>query len=276
MPILHIFIISILQGITEFLPISSSGHLLLFHSIVQQPDSLEAEQVNLLLDIAVHVGTLFAVVAYFWKDIWRMTLGCFPLMTGRWDHPDAKLNIHIVISSIPVIIAGFALHAWDPLWLRETWIVATTTIVFGALLWLSDARGEAQRGNENMTIKDAILIGLAQCLALIPGTSRSGITMTASRFLGFARTEAARYSLLLSTIAISGAGTVGAMDVAAIITPDLAKAILLAIVLSGLSAIIAIAVMMKWLEKQSFKVFAIYRFILGAALFIALGMGWIA
>ena len=275
MPIFHIFIISILQGITEFLPISSSGHLLLFHSIIQQSDSLAAEQINLLLDIAVHVGTLFAVVGYFWKDIWRMTLGCFPLMAGRWDHPDAKLNIHILISSIPVIIAGLALHAWDPLWLRETWIVATTTIVFGALLWLSDTQEQAQRSHETMTLKEALLIGLAQCLALIPGTSRSGVTMTASRFLGFSRTQAARYSLLLSTIAISGAGTIGAMDVAAIMTPELAKTILVAIVLSCLSAVIAIALMMKWLQKQSFKIFAIYRFILGGALFAALGMGWI-
>lgn len=276
MPILHIFILAALQGITEFLPISSSGHLLLFHSIVENPQTWEAQQINLLLDIAVHVGTLCAVCLYFWKDIWLMTKGCVPLLCGRWQHEGAKLNLHILVSSIPVIIAGLALHTIDPLWLRETWIVATTTIVFGALLWWADEHKHATRENKTMTLREAVIIGLAQCLALIPGTSRSGITMTASRALGFSRTEAARYSLLLSTIAISGAGAVGATDVAGIITPELAQSILWAIVLSCVSAVVAIALMMKWLQKQSFKIFAIYRFILGAALFIALGFGVIS
>lgn len=276
MPVLHIFLLALLQGITEFLPVSSSGHLLLFHSLVDQAQTVEAEQIDLLLDIAVHVGTLFAVVIYFWKDIWLMTKGCGPLLLGRFQHEGARLNIHILISSVPVIIAGFALHALDPLWLRQTWIVAATTIIFGALLWWADETKQATRNNAQMSALDALWIGLAQVLALIPGTSRSGITMTASRMLGFSRTEAARYSLLLSTVAISGAGTIGALDVATIITPELAQTILIAIGLSFISALVAIALMMKWLQNQSFKIFAIYRFILGAALIVGLVFGILA
>ena len=139
MPILHVVLIALIQGVTEFLPVSSSGHLVLFHGfagsdVVGGSD----QQMSLLIDIAVHVGTLLAVCLYFWRDIWLMMKGCMPLLMGRFNDQGAQLNIYILISSIPVIVAGFALHALDPYWLREIWVVATTTIIFGALLWYAD------------------------------------------------------------------------------------------------------------------------------------------
>lgn len=275
MPIFHIIILAVIQGITEFLPISSSGHLLLFHGIWGDNSAPNAEIINLILDISVHAGTLFAVLLYFRADIATMTSGLWHIITGRLQTEGARLSLNLIISSIPVIIAGFILHAIDPLWLRETWIVATTTIVFGILLWVVDIKNPANKTIKDTSFKDAILIGLAQILALIPGTSRSGITITASRALGYSRTEAARYSLLLSTIAISGAGTLGSMDLMDHSSPELSVHILIALAVSFATALGAIALMMKWLQTQNFKIFAIYRIILGIGLFTALGFGWI-
>ncbi len=277
MPLFYVIMLAVIQGITEFLPVSSSGHLVLFHGIVDGAQTIEGKEINLLLDIAVHVGTLIAVCVYFWRDIWMMLIGGFNLIGGRIEHEGAKLNIYILVSSAPVIVAGFLLHAINPLWMREIWVVASTTIIFGAFLWYADDKGEdiASRAKEDMTIKDALIIGFAQVLALIPGTSRSGVTMTASRLLGFSRIEAARYSLLLSTVAISGAGALGAMDVVEIATPELAMSVLIGIAASFVAALIAISLMMRWLATQTFRVFAIYRFILGGVLLAALAAGWI-
>ena len=272
MPLLHIIIIAITQGITEFLPISSSGHLVLLHSTFGQTNA----EANLTLDIAVHVGTLFAVLIYFHRDIKTMLIGILKLVTGQTDHAGSRLAMMILVSSLPVILAGLILHMIDPYWLRNPWIVASTTLIFGALLWFIDDLKSEERTAETMHLKDALLIGLAQMLALIPGTSRSGITMTAARFLGFTRIESARYSLLLSIIAISGAGIMGAKDLIAMNSLTLTTDITIAAALSFATALAAIALMMKWLSTQSFKIFALYRIILGLGLFAALGLGFIA
>jgi undecaprenyl-diphosphatase len=267
----HIIISTLIQGITEFLPISST-HLIIFHKIAGQASA----ENNLFLDIGVHVGTLFAVLIYFWRDIAAMLTGLIHLITGKLDHAGARLAMMIIISSIPVILAGLALHMINPLWLRETWILATTTLIFGGLLWFVDDFKAQDRALETLTIKDALFIGLAQTIALIPGTSRSGITMTAGRGLGFSRTDSARYSLLLSIIAISGAGMLGGKDLLEVDNIALTTDIAIASALSFVTALIAIAVMMKWLTTQSFKIFAIYRIILGLSLFAALGLGIIS
>lgn len=278
MPILQIMLLAIIQGVTEFLPISSSGHLLLFHKLLEANAEASQQELHLLLDIAVHVGTLIAVCLYFWRDIGRMAIGVVPLIMGRWKHPQARLNIRIVISSIPVVLVGFLLYLIDPLWLRQTWVVATTTVLFGIALWYADERSKGASGmrtDAEMSLKEAFYIGCAQILALIPGTSRSGITMTASRFLGFSRTEAARYSLLLSTLAITGAGVLGTVKSADIIAPELFADLAIAACFSCVAAWIAVAVMMKWLAKQSFRIFAIYRIALGLVLFAAIALGWL-
>ncbi len=221
-----------------------------------------------MLDVAVHVGTLASVLLYFRQDLVKMLCGLI-----HWKSEGAKLNTYIIVSSIPVIAAGFMLHALSPDFLRSVQVMAWTTLIFGIILWFADAKSPSNKSLNDMSIKDALLIGLAQILALIPGTSRSGITMTMGRALGYNRTEAARYSMLLAIIAIAGAGTLGTLDLIesqnAALTFDMA----LAAVFAFITGYIAITLMMKWLERATFKVFAIYRIILGIGLLVGLYSG---
>ncbi len=265
MPLFHIVILALIQGITEFLPISSSGHLVLAHTVMNA-DTLSGWEEDLTMDIAVHIGTLFAVLLYFWRDIFRMLSGLTGLVTSKKDTEGTNLLLHVIIGSLPVIAAGFALHMWEPAWLRSLTVMAWATVIFGIILWAADRFGKTDYTLTDMTFKNAFLIGLAQILALIPGTSRSGITMTAARFLGFSRRESAHFSLLLATVAISGAGALTGLDLWQSGNVTLGMDALLAIILSFFAAMIAIALMMKWLEKSSFTPFAIYRIILGLIL----------
>ena len=263
MPLLHLTVLALVQGITEFLPISSSAHLVLVPVLTGWDDQ------GLILDVAVHVGTLFAVLVYFWRDIMLMVVGAVQLVTGRWTE-GARLALLVVVASVPALAAGFALHALAPDLLRSVEVIAWATLGFGLLLWLSDRIGGIARRVEALRFGDAVLIGLAQALALIPGTSRSGITMTAGRFLGMARDEAARFSLLLSIPTILGAGAVGALDIYEAGDVALGTDAALAAGLAFLSALIAIALMMRWLRHASFTPFVIYRLLLGIGLLVYL------
>ncbi len=258
----QIIILAVVQGITEFLPISSSGHLTLLHNLFDGEDVTAQYETNHLFDIAVHVGTLFAVLLYFWKDVWRMICGllCFQNKEKRGA---GILALQVGVASIPVIIAGFVLHAWSPSFLSALYVVAWANIFYAILLWLSD-KTEVKEGKaiETLGWKDAIIIGTSQALALIPGTSRSGITMTTARFLGFDRTDAARFSMFLGMVAISGAGLLGAIDIDWSNT-ELGMDIALAIVFSFISALVAIFLMMRWIAKASFTPFVIYRLVFG-------------
>lgn len=273
MALFHIILLALIQGITEFLPISSSGHLVLFHATIGGAGSAGAWDENILFDIAVHIGTLMAVCVYFWRDIWRLIRGAVLTLSFRFDGTDARLFQYVVLGSIPVIAAGFALYLWQPDFLRSLYTMAWATLVFGVILWVIDERSPDSRKLEQMGFKDALLVGLSQVLALIPGTSRSGITMIAGRALGYGRIEAARFSLLLSTTVISGAGVLSAKDVFESGDVALAGDVFLAMILSALAALGAIALMMKWLARATFKPFAIYRILLGAGLLIALYSG---
>lgn len=265
MPLLHIIILAFIQGITEFLPISSSGHLVLAHAALDG-NAVQEWDKHILMDVAVHVGTLFSVLIYFRKDLSLMLSGLFALFTGRFNHTGNTLTLKIIIGSIPVIIAGFILNNMEPSWLLAVEIVAWTTLIFGVVLWIADRVEQSPKTLADMSYTHAILIGIAQCLALIPGTSRSGITMTAARFLGYNRTECAHYSLLLGIIAISGAGALGGLELLKDPNLTIGQDIMIAAVLAFISGYIAIALMMKWLARASFTPFAIYRIILGAGL----------
>ena len=264
---LPLIILALIQGLTEFLPVSSSGHLVLVHHIF---GGIESWDERLILDVAVHVGTLFSVLIYFRKDVWAMLCGLLDWTKRDFSSDGARLNIYVLIASIPVILAGLVLHILKPEAMLMLEVMAWATILFGILLWIADSLKTESKTIHDMHLKDAILIGLAQCLALIPGTSRSGITMTASRFLGYSRSESARFSLLLAIIAISGAGAIGSLELISSGNAQLGLDALIAALLAFISGWIAIALMMKWLERFTFKIFAIYRIILGAALLLIL------
>lgn len=265
MPLLHLIILAVVQGVTEFLPISSSGHLILTWDLLSfarpEDQNLEAPD-QLVLDIAVHVGTLLAVCCYFWREVWMMTAGTAKLLRGRRS-PGAKLAGYVVLATIPVIAAGFFAKDFVTAELRSVEVIAWATIGFGLLLWVADRMGMLIHRLEHLSIGSALFIGLMQVLALIPGTSRSGITMTAARFLGFERAEAARFSLLLAIPAILGAGLLAGHDLYRSGNVALGLDAAVAAGLSFISALMAIAVMMIWLRRAGFGPFVVYRILLG-------------
>lgn len=274
MPIYQIILLALIQGLTEFLPISSSGHLGLFHCFTDQCSSWDQD--NVAMDISVHVGTLIAVLIYFRRDVFKMFCGIKDVATGNVKSENPKLLLFVIIGSIPVILAGLALHVFEPDWLKTLYVIAWTTLLFGIVLWWVDVKYPVTRSLDNLTYKDAILIGLAQVLALVPGVSRSGITMTAARTLGFSRAESAHYSMLLAMVAITGAGTLIGLDLIKDGNTQLDQDALIGVVTSFFSSWIVLALMMKYLEKFSFMPFAVYRIILGGLLLVLLYTGVIA
>ena len=260
MTMLHIIVVALIQGITEFLPISSSGHLILIPQLTGWQDQ------GLLVDVAVHVGTLAAILVYFFRDAWGLARGGISL-TGMISAPaDKRRFLFILVGTIPAGIVGVAftkLGVTD--YLRSVELVAFMLIFYGVLLYWADKVGAQTRRFEEMTLKDALIVGAAQALALIPGTSRSGVTMTAARLLGYSRVEAARFSFLLSIPAVAGAGLLVGLDLA---DADVAlqKDALIAGGLTFLAALGAMAVLMAWLRRASMAVFAIYRIALGLGL----------
>ncbi len=247
------------QGITEFLPISSSAHLILVPVFTGWVDQ------GLIIDVALHVGTLGAVILYFWRDLWAMTLGLVRLVRGRRDS-GARLIGYLILGTLPVLAAGFAFNRYVPGGLRDIRVIGWTTLGFGILLYIFDRVGMTVRRVEHMGVFDVLVIGFAQVLALVPGTSRSGITMSAARMLGFERPDAARFSLLLSIPTILGAGTLESIELWKRgdlgLTGDAVSAAGLAFV----AALISIAVMMAWLKRATFTPFVVYRVALGGFL----------
>ena len=243
----------------EFLPISSWGHLVLLKELAHWPDH------GLVMEVAVHVGSLGAVVVYFRRDLWAMVLGVVRATRGRPD-PGTRLAALMVVGTIPVVVAGFAVDRIFGDSLRTLEVVAWTTFVFAIVLYVTDRRGMTVRRLEHMAYGDAIVIGLAQTLALVPGTSRSGITMSAARMLGMERVEAARFSMLLSIPAILGAGCWMAVELYQAGDAALTESAVLAAAMAFIAATIAISALMAWLRRASFTPFVVYRVVLGGAL----------
>jgi undecaprenyl-diphosphatase len=264
---IHIVILALVQGITEFLPISSSGHLIMLPHLFRWSDQ------GLIVDVAVHVGTLGAVVLYLWRDVWRMTTGFGRLLRGR-RNPDATLALFVVAATVPVVIAGFALKRYYPEGIRDLAVVGWATLGFGVVLWIADRVGMTVRRIEHIGFWDAMLIGLSQVLALVPGTSRSGITMTAARLLGMERPDAARFSMILSIPTIVGAGVLEGWELYKLGDARLTADVFLAATLAFVAAIVAIILMMAWLKRASFTPFVIYRIALGIFL-VAFAYGYV-
>ena len=253
---IQIAVLAIIQGITEFLPISSSGHLALAPMLLGWKDQ------GLAMDVAVHMGALGAVVFYLWREIWMMLCGLAKLTTGRIDE-GAKLAWLIVIASIPVIISGLAVKAYLGDSLRIPLLMGWAFIIGGILLYLGDRYGLKIRRISHITTGSALLIGVAQALAVIPGASRAGTTITMARLLGYERRDAARFSMLLSIPAIAGAGFLHGTDVIQGGNTAFQADLLLAAGLAFVAALLAIIVMMSWLQRQSFTPFVFYRIALG-------------
>ena len=268
MTIIQWIVLAVIQGITEFLPISSSAHLLLPSQLLNWPVQ------GLAFDVAVHLGSLLAVIIFFRQTIWDIAKNFLASLMKK-PH-DTSLSMHgwlIIISTIPAVVVGYLakdvidtlLH--DPSSKLPTLVIAITTVVFGLALWWADANAKQSKSIKQLTWKDALFIGCAQALALIPGTSRSGITMTAGLMLGMKKVDTARFSFLLSIPLILAAGLLLTIDL--IRTPDAfdIQALAFGTVLSFVSAFACIVLFLKWIERSGFLPFVIYRLVLGLVLF---------
>lgn len=258
MTLVQIIVLSLIQGLTEFLPVSSSAHLILGSKFFSWPDQ------GLVFDVATHLGTLLAVLVYFRKDILNMVLSWKGNASG--NESARRLGPILVLASVPAIIAGGLLHGWVESALRDTRVIAFSTIGFGLLLWWADARFARDKGLADISIKTGLVIGLAQMLALVPGTSRSGITITMGRMLGFGADSAARFSFLLSMPVIAAAGAYGFLRMFSHDTPIDWLQFSLAIVLSAVAGWACIAAFLALLKRVGLVPFVIYRLILGLAL----------
>jgi undecaprenyl-diphosphatase len=258
-PLLHILALSIIQGATEFLPISSSGHLILAPFLTGWPDQ------GLAIDVSAHLGTLLAVLVYFWRDVWRMLVGLWHLICGRLDE-GGRLMLFLLAATVPALAGGLLVDQYFSDVLRNPLIIAWTLIGFGIVLYLADRVGMTVNQVEHMTLAQALTIGLAQVLAFVPGTSRSGITMTAARLLGFERGEAARFSFLLSIPAISAAGLWKGRELISGSDAAMLQSAALTMAFSAVAGFFAIAFLMAWLRRSGFLPFVVYRILLGGLL----------
>ncbi len=261
MDILQIVILALVQGLTEFLPISSSAHLILVPVLTDWPDQ------GLAFDVAVHAGTLTAVVLYFRRELARMLVEWFASFRGRVT-PDARLAWAVLIGTVPVGLAGLVFKDVIETQFRSPMVIAAATIVFGVLLWVADISGRRSRNEYALALLDVLVIGLAQALALIPGTSRSGITITAGLMLGLNREAAARFSFLLSIPVIFLAGSLETLDYLSEASIQDATPLLTGALISAVSAYACIHYFLKLLERIGMLPFVAYRLLLGVILVV--------
>lgn len=277
MNVLQALVLGFVQGVTEFFPISSSAHLIIIPRILSWPDQ------GLEFDAVLHLGTLMALLVFFWKDWQRMILKFFAdvpslfrqssqlSFTERFKllNQDSKLLIFIVLSSIPAGLAGLLFDQWIEDNLREITLISYMLIGVGFLMWLVDRGEEKNKSGEKINLKDALFIGFAQVLALIPGVSRSGITIIAGRMLGFGREASVRFSFLLATPVVLAAGV---YKLTAIFAEGVSLGLLVGFLSSTLVGFLAIKFLLSLVKKFSFFPFVIYRILL--AVFLLLSTSW--
>jgi undecaprenyl-diphosphatase len=257
----HLFSLALIQGITEFLPISSSGHLILLPSFTNFPDQ------GLLIDVSVHVGTLLAVVIYFWRDSLSILKGFSDLVTGNRHSGSAQLTKFLTLATIPVIVLGLILKITDLIDIfRNIKVIGWTMIIFGIFLYLADRFSLSEKINLNYSIKDAFIMGLWQSAALIPGTSRSGATITAARILGYERKSAARIAMLMSIPTILASGSLEIANVWHKADFSHFNDAIVVISLSFIFAFLTLTIMMRLLNSINFTPYVIYRILLGILL----------
>ncbi len=245
---IEILILSVIQGISEFLPISSSAHLILVSSFYDFGTS------SLLIDISLHLGSLFAILFYFKKDLLDLK-------------SNQKLLVLIIVGSLPLIIFGYILYTTETIYLlRDIKLIAWTTLFFGIILYFADQRKIENNISTNLNIKSILFIGLFQILALIPGVSRAGITMTAARFLKFNRVDSGKISFLLSIPALTGASLLGLKNVMSH-SIEINYLVIIAVIFSFLFSYITVKFFLMYINKFSLNVFVIYRITIALILF---------
>jgi undecaprenyl-diphosphatase len=261
MPIFHAVVLAIIQALTEFLPVSSTAHLILV------PWFLHWDDGGLTFDVALHAGTLVAVIIYFFRDWVQIIAQGFGLDIGR--DPDLKQNRSLLwllaIGSIPIGIVGYLFDKQaDTVW-RQPYVIGTMLIVVGIIMWLAEKRRVGSKSMNTVQFGDAIVVGLAQAVSVIPGTSRSGATITAGLFCNMNRETAARFSFLLSTPAIAAAVAKKAWDIHKTggVRPDMKLPIVVGIIVSGVLGAVVIAFFLRYLRRDSLMPFVYYRIVFG-------------
>lgn len=266
MSYLEAIILALVQGLTEFLPISSSGHLILV------PRFLGWEDQGLAFDIAVHLGSLMAVCFYFRDEIMDILRAWTASITGKgtaYHEGEAKFGWCVVIATIPVCVLGLFWHDFIQNNLRSPMLIAATTLIFGIALWLADRHGGSGKDEHVMRFRWALLIGCAQAIALIPGTSRSGITITAGLLLGLSRPAAARFSFLMSIPVIALASLNEIRELIEMKGPVQWDVMVIGTVVSAVSAYLCIRYFLKMLNRISMLPFAVYRVLLAGVIYFA-------
>lgn len=263
MTLFHLFLVAAIQGVTEFLPVSSSGHLILLPGLTGMEDQGQ------VVDVAVHVGTLGAVVLYFRHDVGKALIGLGQLAKGHRDSAEARLALGLIVATIPVILLGLALKLTGlDAALRSVAVIGWTMLGFGLVLYWADQKGTAQLAARDWSLRHALVMGLWQAIALIPGTSRSGITITGARMLGYERSEAARLSMLMSIPTIIASGVLLGGEVIATADAAAARDGAIAAIMAFFAALAALAFMMRLLRSVSYTPYVIYRVILGVILLV--------
>jgi undecaprenyl-diphosphatase len=267
--------LGLVQGATELLPISSSAHLILVPWLADWEYLEQNDDFNQTFDVALHLGTLVAVVAYFWSDLVRLTLAWFrSARSRRVTTPDERVAWFIAVATVPAAIVGALGSEAIPDHLGEPWQIAILLAVFGVILWIADRR-PARRDVRDLGVREAVLVGLAQSLALAPGVSRSGITITAGRFLGLGRDEAARIAfLLLVPITLGAVAWQGLTDVVlGDVPPGSTGPFVVGVLAAAASGAVAIVALLGYVRRHDYSVFVVYRLLVAVFVFALIVTG---
>jgi undecaprenyl-diphosphatase len=271
--VLQAIILGLTQGVTEFAPISSSGHLILVPWLFNW-DIVNNVALNKTFDVALHVGTLVGAIVYFRRDLWRYLVAWIHSIRSRSiSTTDQRLAWALVLGTIPGAILGAVFEGPIQEHLGEPWLIAVMLAIFGVLLWWVDARSPSDRGMDSIGVRTGIGLGLVQGLALQPGVSRSGITMTAARWIGIDRESAARFSFLLAIPIIAGAGLYKGLDLVQTGFQGYASQFFWGFVSSAISGFVVIWALLGYLRRHTFKAFMIYRLGVAALVFILIATG---
>ena len=255
---LQYFLIGIIQGVTEFLPISSSGHLVLFAQLTNWEDQ------GLFTDIAVHFGTLFAVIIYLRKDIYYFFTNIF-----QFKIFEDQIIFKIILATLPAIILGYFIYGYVSLYFRSIQLIALSSIVFAIILFFADRVKMESKGWNRITYIEALIVGLFQVLAFIPGASRAGVTITGARLLGYDRVNAARFSMILSIPIILASMTLSLINILneEYVAVNLYQSFFASLV-AFITALLSIIFLMRFIKKANFNIFIIYRIVLGIILLV--------